>query len=71
MLGNDWNLENGVIINYSNQSIQIKEKVSSTKSVLFERGASDRLYTAQNDETTFIYVIGVRKNDRNKNLKRR
>ena len=68
VLGNDWNLENGVIINYSNQSIQIKEKVLSTKSVLFERGASDRLYTAQKDETTFIYIIGVRKNDRNENL---
>ena len=68
MLGNDWNLENGVIINYSNQSKQIKEKVLSTKSVLFERGASDRLYTAQSDETTFIYVITVKEKDGDENV---
>ena len=59
ILGNDWNLRNGIIINYSNQTIQVKEKIISSKAVLFERGASDKLYVAQREDMTFIYVITV------------
>ena len=57
ILGNDWNLKNGVGINYKKQTIEVKERVISSKSVLFERGVSDKLFISQNDEMTFIYVI--------------
>ena len=59
ILGNDWNLRNGIVINYNNQSIHIKEKVISSKSVLFERSVSEKICTSQNKETTFIFIISV------------
>ena len=57
ILGNDWNLKNGVIINYNNRTIQIKDKQISSSVVLFERSISDKLFTSQDDEMTYIYVI--------------
>ena len=59
ILGNDWNLENGLIINYNNKSISIKNKEIPAKLVLFEHGTSEKLITTQKDEMTFIYVIEV------------
>ena len=59
ILAKDWNLRNGIEINYNNQSIHIKEKVISKKSVLFERSVLEKICTSQNKETTFIYIISV------------
>ena len=62
ILGNDWNLKNGIVINYNNQSIRIKEKIISSSPVLFERGISEKICTSQNRETTFIYIILINDN---------
>ena len=43
ILGNDWNLKNGIIINYNNPTISVKNKVISSSAVLFERGASEQV----------------------------
>ena len=59
ILGNDWNLKNGIIINYNSQSIQIRDKQIASSAVLFERSVSDKLHTAQKDDMTYIYVTRV------------
>ena len=59
ILGNDWNLKSGTVINYNKQMIQIRERVISSRAVLFERGPSDRICISRNDDITLIYVISV------------
>ena len=59
ILGNDWNLSNGTVINYNNQTISIKNRVISSKAVLFKRDVSDKIYISKKDDMTCIYVISV------------
>ena len=59
ILGNDWNLKNKIVINYNSRTIQIKDKLINSSTVLFERGTSDRLHTSHDCDVTYIYVIKI------------
>ena len=44
ILGNDWNLKNGIIIDYNSRSISIRNRTLSQNLVLFEEGISDKMF---------------------------
>ena len=59
ILGNDWGFHNGIIINYKDRTISIKENVLSNHSVLFEESTADKILLAQRNELTLIYLIKI------------
>ena len=56
ILGNDWNLKNGTVIDYKNTTIQLKGKIVALKSVMFEPRTSDKILLSQNEDKIFIYL---------------
>ena len=61
ILGNDWNLANGILLNYDSKTISIKKNLVPSNLVLFEGSTSESILTAQRDETTFIYLIELQR----------
>ena len=61
ILGNDWHLKNGIVIDYNIKNIRIRNKTLSRQLVLFEEGCSDKMLLSKKDEITFIHLIN--KND--------
>lgn len=57
ILGNDFNLSIGLIINYWHRSIQIKNKIINSSVTLFEPSSLERLRLPKKDDQTCIYII--------------
>ena len=57
ILGNDWNLHSGLIVDYNKREIYTKDKRISNASVLFEKSTSDRILLSKKDDITMIYLI--------------
>ena len=55
ILGNDFNVINGIIIDYWRGEVRIRDKI--LQRVLFERNNSERLVMAKEDNNTYIYII--------------
>ena len=67
VLGNDWNLANGSIINYNNKTIQIKENIISRALVMFEFNTSEKILTTNEGDNIAIYIINIDKRKSNIN----
>ena len=57
ILGNDFHLKIGLIINYWCRNIQIKNRIVSPSSVLFELSGSERLIVTKEKNQTCIYIV--------------
>ena len=57
ILGNDFHLNNGLIIDYWQREIRIKDNKIPKSLVLFERKGSEKLLLLKNDDNTHIYIV--------------
>ena len=60
ILGNDFLLKNGVILDYCNINIKLKNRIIPKNLVLFERDSSEKLILSKNEETTCIYLVKIK-----------
>ena len=68
ILGNDFHLKIGLIINYWRRNIQVKNRIVSPSSVLFEPSGSERLILTKEKNRTCIYIVKWNQEiNRNKN----
>lgn len=61
ILGNDFHLSNGLIIDYWNKQIRIKNQIIPENLVLFEGNYLEKLFLSKKDDVTCIYI--ARTND--------
>lgn len=61
IFGNDWLLRNNGIINYKQNYIEIGGKRLKNCSVIFERGALEKLICTQKNDTVQVYIIEAHK----------
>ena len=57
ILGNNFLLKNGIVIDYWYRRIGIKDKIVSPSVVLFERDCSEKLFSSKGNDGMCIYII--------------
>ena len=62
ILGNDFLFKNGIIIDYWNNQIKIKNVIVSDDLVLFDRSGLERMLLGKEDDVTCIYIINKEQN---------
>ena len=57
VLGNDFLLRNGIVIDYWYKRIKIKNETIPASAVLFERDCMEKLFSSETNDKTRIYII--------------